>query len=266
MWKLILNNLLFSKVPEELHEKPSHEHYPACAARKAEIEKECTKMLVYTITSSVIMTALTFGGMDFPMISALPRLFGSYSAEMMITQTIELMFVIFIGAMCCSSKKIFTIILMGYYFALTLMGTFAGSTAGCIVAFFLGCAGIAVTYRAPKIWRDYDHLRSTEGWPFFLDWYTHIKETPEYTFEGARKRGRYYGGEVPKKSVDTAARYAKDELHEEAEAILAEAEAEAKERAYAPKMAAMPDMPDMEAVKGEPEPTEMYTDSGFDPM
>lgn len=172
-----------------LEEKPGHGHYSACLERKEEIDKYCNKAFAFTVLSSVLMAMFTIGTVTFPLLSFIPGLFGnSWDVVPIFVQITELIGLCFIGALACTRRKLFLVILMIWYILLAASSLIKGTLPGCAVSLLVGIFGTVYTAKAPSVYRDYNQLRETEGWPHFAIWLAEAEEKPAYSYDDYRKR------------------------------------------------------------------------------
>jgi len=219
-----------------LEEKPDHAHYTACLARKDEIDRYCNRAFSYTVFISIVMAVITLTTTEIPLVSLIPGLFGgSWSVPHIFIQLLELVGLCILAAAACSKKKILLVVLMIFYIALTGASLVTGTFPGVFIAFMFGIIGFMLTVKSFFIYRDYEQLKTTEGWPHFAIWMTEGSDRPKYSYDEFRKRAadkasaeaRYTSRPSPSSASPRRTDY---EAARMADEVMRAAEAEARER------------------------------------
>ncbi len=221
-----------------LEEKPDHGHYTTCLSRKEEIDRYCNRAFAYTVFASVIMAVFTLGATSIPLISLLPGLVGDrWDVAHIFVQLIELIGLCVLAAAACSKKKILLVYLMLFYLALFVASLVTGTFPGVVIGFLLGLGGFILTIRSQFIYRDYEQLKKTEGWPHFARWMAEDRERPKYSYDEFRRRAAEkaaaeakYTAPRPRTEPRKPAASSDPEAARMADEVMRAAEAEARER------------------------------------
>lgn len=196
------------KVNEKLLEKPDHGHYAACAERKTGIEEFSRNVFFYTVAASIIFTVMTYCGADIAAVSWIPSLFGpSTEVPHLFSQTFELILFVLMSALGYGKRKIFHLIIFALYIVITLASIFDGNLPADLLTFIIGAVGTALTFPSIRVYSDYNHLRSVEGWPHFSITYTESVEHPTYT---SRYMSEYRAAPADRVSAPESSRPAPD--------------------------------------------------------
>ncbi|MCQ2490056.1 MAG: hypothetical protein MJ079_00515 [Ruminococcus sp.] len=179
-------------------ETPDHSHYFACAARKASIDEFSRNAFVYTAGVCFIMLLITYCGVEMPLVSWIPSLFGCPTCvPFLFSQTAELLLVTFLSFLAFGKWKIIHIGQLIMYIALVL-STLASRSGIGIITLLIGIVGTVLTLPSFKIYSDYHQLIATEGWPHFSFHYTEAMEHPTYT---SRYTAEYHAAPEERKSA-----------------------------------------------------------------
>lgn len=153
---------------KKLQDQPNHGHYPYCAMRKKQIEKASVKILAVSALSGTLMAILRA------------------------VNWLAIMLLVFFAIMNFFRSKAYGIPVFIFYALLSTYALFSGisNPANAILLFF-GLVGIAVSWRVFHDFADQRQLEITEGYPFFNEIYTELKENPDYStrYEDVRDPG-----------------------------------------------------------------------------
>jgi len=170
------------KTDTTIEERPDHSHYAACLGKKTEIEHRNSVILGYTLVSGLILIIFSCTGIEMPVFSWLPSLFGSQAELLPIfIQCVEIVGMSLLAALGFGKNKSFDAVLLMIYIIITGASLFTGTIPGCVITFFAGLLGVIFCRHALKDSSDYETLKHTEGYPHFSIHYTEYMEHPTYS-------------------------------------------------------------------------------------
>ena len=156
------------RINQDIAEKPDHLHYPACLGRKTEIEKQSFEILVYTVVAFFMMGILSMVGVKYTIFAVIPELIcGDNDVRIAGLQIVEFVLISALSLLGWTKYKIFNAILLLVYILMVVISLFFRDNVADPIALIVGLGGIWKTYSAFGMWRDYDQLRNTEGFPLF---------------------------------------------------------------------------------------------------
>lgn len=183
------------KKNEQLAEKPNHEHYMVCRARKAEIDRFSKKVFVYTSIECAVMICMTLAGINIGAFSWLPSLCGGgdpFNINYIILQSVEIMAMFIFGILGQVVNKIFDVIIFAVNCIIVISCLFAGIGSFYVfLPFVMGIVAILLTFPSINAYLDYCQLSETEGFPNFNDILAYAEDNAEYKsyyFERAKNK------------------------------------------------------------------------------
>ena len=171
-----------TRTNEKLLEKPDHGHYPVCLQRKDDIDRSALLTLKYTLIVSGMLVFLTLCTFRPAVVSWIPSLLGESTevAPFFLQLLISLMPIAMAG-INCGKRKVFGMILFGFYIAQAVFGFICMSSNFVdVFSLILGLGGVATSFRAVSDYLDWKQLMETEGFPHFNLRYTEQIENPDY--------------------------------------------------------------------------------------
>lgn len=160
--------MIFKPDPTFFEEK-NHAHYPACCGRMESISRNGQRMFLFTLISSVILSAISAMGARLQVISWIPAMICDFNGGVgwVGIQVLICLLLIIMAALNCGKNKIFGALLFIIYSLMFIVPIFCRYSGFDIFTLLIGGGGVFFGYRTLRDFKDYNQLRETEGFPLF---------------------------------------------------------------------------------------------------